>query len=70
MVIAVLVVAAFAVAKPQKVEDAGPALSAWFVGTVALMFGSAALFVPMHWGWGAVAALLALDATMLSPTSC
>jgi hypothetical protein len=29
------------------------------------VFGSAALFVPKAWGWGAVAALLALDAVML-----
>ena len=35
------------------------------VGAVALIFGSASLFVPKGWGWGAVAALLALDATML-----
>ena len=28
-------------------------------------FASTALFVPVHWGWGAVAALLALDAAMV-----
>lgn len=39
--------------------------SARILGMVALAFGSAALFVPMGWGWGAVAALLALDAGML-----
>ena len=39
--------------------------SAWIVGAVALLFGSVALSVPKDWGWGAVAALLALDAAML-----
>jgi hypothetical protein len=29
------------------------------------VFASAAMLVPMHWGWGAVAALLGLDAGML-----
>jgi hypothetical protein len=39
--------------------------SAWAMGVLALLFGSAALFVPKDWGWGAVAALLYLDLTML-----
>jgi hypothetical protein len=32
---------------------------------VALLFGSAALFVPQAWGWGAVAELAGLDIVML-----
>ena len=64
-VIAVLVAAAFVISKRQKVEGARPAVSAWLVGAIALVFGSVALFVPKDWGWGAVAALLALDAAML-----
>jgi hypothetical protein len=40
--------------------------SAWILGAVALVFASAAMLVPMHWGWGAVAALLGLDAGMLA----
>ena len=39
--------------------------SAWAMGVLALLFGSAALFVPKDWGWGAVAALLYLDLTMI-----
>jgi hypothetical protein len=64
-VIAVLVAAAFVISKRQKVEKPRPAVSAWLVGAIALVFGSVALFVPKDWGWGAVAALLALDAAML-----
>ena len=65
VVIVLLVVAAFAIPVRQRIEGAEPALSAWVVGAVALVFGSASQFVPKDWGWGAVAALLALDATML-----
>ena len=39
--------------------------SAWMLGAMSLVFASAAMLVPMKWGWGAVAALLALDAGML-----
>jgi hypothetical protein len=38
---------------------------AWLACVVALVFGSAALFVPKDWGWGAVAALLGLDVAIL-----
>jgi hypothetical protein len=65
VVIVLLVVAAFAMPVRQRIEGTEPALSAWVVGAVALVFGSASLFVPKDWGWGAVAALFALDATML-----
>lgn len=65
VVIVLLVVAAFAIPKRQSGDGSGPAISAWVVGVVALAFGSAALFVPKDWGWGAVAALLALAAAML-----
>jgi hypothetical protein len=37
----------------------------WLACAIALAFGSAALFVPMRWGWGAVAALAALDLAAL-----
>ncbi len=36
------------------------------LGAAALVFASAAMLVPMHWGWGAVVALLGLDAGMLA----
>jgi hypothetical protein len=65
VVIVSLVVAAFLIPAWGKVAGTGVAPSAWIVGAVALVFGSAALFVPMGWGWGAVAALLALDLVML-----
>jgi hypothetical protein len=65
VVILVLVVLAFLMPKRQTVESKGPGPSAWMVGAVALLFGSAALFVPKEWGWAAVAELLGLDVVML-----
>jgi hypothetical protein len=65
VVILVLVVLAFLMPKRQTVESKGPDPSAWMVGGVALLFGSAALFVPKEWGWAAVAELLGLDVVML-----
>lgn len=64
-VIVVLIVAAFLipVRKPTGVRGSAP--SPWIAGAVALLFGSAALFVPQAWGWGAVAELLGLDVVML-----
>ncbi len=65
VVVVTLIALALVFPKRQKVEGAGAAASAWPVGAVALAFGSAALFVQKDWGWGAVAALLAIDAVML-----
>ncbi len=65
VIIVLLVVSAFLIPQRRKAAGTGLAPSAWMTGAVALVFGSAALFVPMGWGWGAVAALLGLDATML-----
>ena len=65
VVVLALIALAFVFPKRQEVEGAGPASSAWLAGAVALVFGSATLFVPKDWGWGAVAALLAIDAAML-----
>jgi hypothetical protein len=66
VVIALLVVAAFLIPQLREIVGTGLAPSARIVGAVALVFGSAALFVPRDWGWGAVAALLALDLVMLA----
>ena len=65
VVIVLMVVAAFIIPAGRGDEARGNAPSAWIAGAAALVFGSAALFVPMDWGWGAVAALLALDTAML-----
>jgi hypothetical protein len=66
VVIVLLVVAALVLpVKRRKDVGVGVVPSAWLVGAVALAFGSAALFVPKDWGWGAVAALLALVVVML-----
>ena len=50
--------------KPSPGNTSGAA-TAWALGSVALLLASAALLVPPVWGWGAVAALLALDCLML-----
>jgi hypothetical protein len=65
IVVLALIALAFVFPKRQQAEGAGPAASAWLVGAVALVFGSTTLSVPKDWGWGAVGALLAIDAAML-----
>jgi hypothetical protein len=63
--VVLFVVAAFVVPKGPGDLGSGEAVSPWVVGGTGLVFGSAALFVPMGWGWGAVAGLLGLDVAML-----
>ncbi len=55
----------FVIPKSSDAAVPGWVPPAWVTGVVALAFGSAALFVPKDWGWGAVAALLGLDAAIL-----
>jgi hypothetical protein len=64
-VIILLVLAAFRISMGRQTNVTGRAPSPWLAGIVALLFGSAALFVPQAWGWGAVAELLGLDVVML-----
>lgn len=65
VVIVVLVILAFRVPGNRRYAAYRLAPLAWILGLVALAFASAAMLVPMHWGWGAVAALLALDLGMI-----
>jgi hypothetical protein len=65
VVIVLLGVAAFLIPLRRRHDTGGSAASPWIAGAVALLFGSAALFVPQAWGWGAVAELLGLDLVML-----
>ena len=51
------------VIRRDAVERMAP--SAWILGAISLAFASAAMMVPMQWGWGAVAALLGLVVGML-----
>jgi hypothetical protein len=60
-----LVVLAFKLPVKRRYAAQRNAPSAWILGAVALAFASAAMLVPMNWGWGAVAAWLALDVGML-----
>ncbi len=64
--IVVLVILAFNIPASRRHATDGIAPSAWILGAVSLAFASAAMLVPMHWGWGAVATLLGLDAGMLA----
>jgi hypothetical protein len=66
VVIVLLVILAFKIPAIRRYAAYRIAPSAWILGAVALVFASAAMLVPMHWGWGAVAALLGLDAGMLA----
>ena len=63
--IVVLVVVALRIPVIRRYAAYRLAPSAWILGGVSLMLASAAMLVPMNWGWGAVAALLAVDAGML-----
>jgi hypothetical protein len=65
MVVLLLATAAFLVPRRRGDLGSGDGVSPWMLGALALAFGSAALIVPMGWGWGAVAALLGLDVAML-----
>jgi hypothetical protein len=65
MVIAVLVAVAFRIPVRRRYAAYRSLPSPLLLGVIALAFASAALLVPMRWGWGAVAALLAIDAGML-----
>ena len=66
VVIVVLVFLAFKVPAIRRYASYRNAPSAWILGAVALALASAAMLVPMNWGWGAVAALMGLDVGMLT----
>jgi len=65
MVILLLIAAAFLIPTGLRNNPVGITPSPWTAGAVALLFGSAALFVPQAWGWGAAAELFGLDLVML-----
>ena len=65
VVIVLLGAAAYLIPASRGIRAGGNAPSPWIAGFVALLFGSAALFVPQAWGWGAVAELIGLDLVML-----
>ncbi len=65
IVIVLMIGLAFKV--PTKSRDTAPGIppSAVLLGVISIAFASGAMLVPMRWGWGAVAALLALVLGML-----
>jgi hypothetical protein len=65
LVVVALIAIAFRMPVFRRYAAYRSAPPAWMLGTVSLGFASAAMLVPMQWGWGAVAALLGLDAGML-----
>lgn len=64
LVCVLLVIAAFAAPSRMR-RRAGGVPSAWVTGGVAFVLAAAFLLVVPGWGWGAVAAMLALDAVFL-----
>lgn len=60
-----LIAIAFRIPRIRRYAAHQSAPSAWLLGCIALGLASGAMLVPMSWGWGAVAALLGLDAVML-----
>jgi hypothetical protein len=65
VVVVVLVVLAFRALPTRGYAAYRIAPSPWLLGLVSLACASSAMLVPMGWGWGAVAALSALDLVML-----
>ena len=62
----VLLVAIALMIRPRQADISNNrAPSARVLGGISLVLASAAMLIPMNWGWGAVVALLALDAGML-----
>ena len=59
-----LVVLAFATPAGMAKRD-GRVPSPWLTGFAALALAMLFQFIPMRWGWGAVAAMLAVDAVFL-----
>ncbi len=62
---ALLVVSAFLIPARKSHRPGGRAPSPWITGTIAFVLGMGVLNAPPMWGWGAVVALLALDAVFL-----
>lgn len=63
----VLITTAFAIPRRTRQNPGatgGIIFSPWIAGLIALIAGSAMMLVPLGWGWGAVAARLAIDAGM------
>ena len=61
----VLMVSAFLIpARRLRIHD-GTVPSPWITGAVAFVLGMGVMFTPPKWGWAAMGALLAIDATFL-----
>ncbi len=64
-----LIVLAFLIPARKPRNRIAPLLSPspgpWATGSVTLLFGIGVLYTPPMWGWGAVAALLAIDTAFL-----
>lgn len=61
-----LIVLAFLLPRRSVATGAAPAVSPWIAGVLALAAGSAILVTPNPWGWGAVAAILAIDIVVIA----
>ena len=59
-----LIVLALYLPRPQAEKQRGWAPNVWLSGVIALVAGSAVMMVPRNWNWGAVAAIVAVDAVI------
>ncbi len=61
----IFVLSAFLIPARRSRMVGGIVPSPWISGTVALALGTGVLYTPPKWGWGAVGAVLAVDALFL-----
>jgi hypothetical protein len=61
-----LIALAFLLPRRSIATGATPVVSPWIAGILALAAGSAILVTPGAWGWGAVAAILAVDLIVIA----
>lgn len=66
VVVLLLVATAFLLPRLSAGRIAGWVPSPWVAGLVALLCGSAVRTIPPRWGWGAAAAMLAVDLIFLA----
>lgn len=60
-----LVASAFLIPAPRSQRSLGKGPSLWLTGAIAFVLGIAVLRTPPKWGWGAVGAMLVIDAAFL-----
>jgi hypothetical protein len=65
VLLVLVVVSAFLIPAGGRHDASGAVPSAWITGVMALVLGLGLMGAPPTWGWGAVAAMLGIDAIFL-----